>query len=353
MKLIMENWRRFLHETSNREFLERFVKIYNEWQDLQATYGPIHQGQKYDPDGEPYPYPEHQSIPIEAQPAYVKDDPKYYGAHVDHPATRRATFSQTQQEVDIEKEVLRLFQEFADQSFFRNDVIKYHDLGYAAAIQKPWVSNMTFSEFARENYLGMEGQRGKDVMSCHGSTSGNIRGGFGMILQGHTVFASRGDLGSQTLRVAHQKVREKHAGSGLPKRASPHKIHPTEKSTTRALERNKRLRDRDVRMGRDPRPEITRDEAIADANTVVLNAADVTSSGMIEELLLDNWTIEGWYFRAPFSGLPHPEGFWRKAYEMGITKPVYEVDIHGGKREASLEHYFGSESTTRWDDHSE
>ncbi len=74
---------------------------------------------------------------------------------------------------------------------------------------------------------------------------------------------------------------------------------------------------------------------------------------MIEELLLDNWTIEGWYFRAPFSGLPHPEGFWRKAYEMGITKPVYEVDIHGGKREASLEHYFGSESTTRWDDHSE
>jgi len=28
MKLIMENWRRFLQETANKEFLEEFQKIY-------------------------------------------------------------------------------------------------------------------------------------------------------------------------------------------------------------------------------------------------------------------------------------------------------------------------------------
>ena len=83
---------------------------------------------------------------------------------------------------------------------------KFHDFSYRAAVNQPWSKgDLTFQEFSRDQYLSLEGQRGKDVMSCHGSTDGKLRGSYGMILDGHVVFASRQDLASQTLRVAHQK----------------------------------------------------------------------------------------------------------------------------------------------------
>ena len=346
MKLIMEGWRRFLHEASNKEFLEEFMVIYNRWHDVQSQYGPIHKGPYTDPDGETH-FPEKvQSIPAGEQPEYVRDAPEFYAAHADHPATRRATFSQTQSEIELEKELLRLFQKYADQSFFRNDVLKFHDLSYRSAIQQPWTKgNLNFQEFSREQYLSLEGQRGKDVMSCHGSTDGKLRGTYGVILQGHTVFASRGDLGSQTLRVAHKKIRDRHAGSGVPKRASPHKVQRTEKEIKRNLDWNERLRRLDTKRGIEPREELTRDKAIEDANSVILNSADMRDGGFIEELLIDNWMIEGWYFMGDnFSQAdtsPRPENFWKQAWEIGIEKPVYSIDGLGNKRQVDLNDYFG------------
>ena len=357
MKLIMENWRLFLQETANREFLEEFQKIYEEWHDLQATYGPIHTGQRYDSDGNPFEEPEVQSVPIEDQPEYVKDAPKYYGHHGEHPDTRRATFSQTQSEVDIERKLMTLFQEFADQSFFQNDVTKYHDLSYQAAVHQPWAeTDLKFADFSREDYLKMgatPGFVGKDVMSCGGSTAGRVMGSYGMILQGFTVFASFGDVGTQTLRTAHEKVKAKHASSGLPKRPSPRKIGSPKKELDRLQKRHAMLNRRSVNRGKDPMPELTRDAAIEIANRVILDASDMTKSDFtfskstrtgMRELLLANWTIEGWYFSENRIGeMPHPESFWRKAYELGVPQQVWATDPSGNKRRVYLSDYFEEE----------
>ena len=184
-------------------------------------------------------------------------------------------------------------------------------------------------------------------MSCHGSTDGKLRGSYGMILQGHVVFASRQDLASQTLRVAHKKVREKHAGSGLPKRASPHKVHPSETEIERKLKWHERKRKIDIRRGKEPEPEMTRETYAEQANSVVLNSSDTGRSNFIEEILIDNWTIEGWYFMQSLGSdhdeSPHPEAFWSKAFETGIEKPVYAIDPMGNKRQVDLSSYFKAE----------
>jgi len=340
MKLLREYIRMLLNETSNEDFIDELMPIYNEWEELQAQYGPIHGGTWYDPEtGEPY-YPEGQKVPEEEQPDYVKDDPKYYGYQADHPATRRTTFSQTQAEVDIEKKVLTLFQKYADQKFFQGITI-YHDLNYPAASQKSFSSDLDYGDFNRTDYLSMEGQRHKDVMSCHGSLDGKIRGQYGMILKGHVVFASRTDLASQTLRTAHKKVKEKHKGSGLPKRASPRKIHPSEKDIEKNLERNKRMRKIDIKRGRDPREELDREKITEMLNTVVLTAQDVKGN-YIEEILLDNWTIEGWFYTDAQNTI-WPEKFWRKAYDAGIEKPIYVVSPSGEQNEINLNNYFGED----------
>ena len=349
MKLIMESWRSFLAETANKAFLDEFMPIYKKWHDVQSGYGEIHTGTWIDPEGEAHYPKEVQDVPDDEQPDYVKDDPKFYQANVDHPATRRATFSQTQAEVDVEKELLRLFQKYADQGFFKNDVLKYHDFSYQAAVQQPWTNGrLKFHQFSQNQYLTMEGQRGKDVMSCHGSTGGKVKGFYGMILQGHTIFASRGDLGSQTLRTAHDKVKEKYKSSGLPKRASPHKLHPTDKRLEQQYSFYNRRRKMQARRGRKVDPELSIDEYVGKVNSVVLDASDVTSDGSsgIEELLLANWTIEGWYFNRQSSTSnepPRPESFWRKAYEIGLEKPVFSVNMQGEMEQVDLSQFFGDD----------
>jgi len=339
VNLLREYIRALLAETSNKDFIDELMPIYTEWEELQSRYGPVHKGVWVNPETGEAHYPEGQSIPIEDQPDYVKDASKYYGQQSDHPATRRTTFSQTQAEVDIEKKVLRLFQKYGDQSFFQGITI-YHDLNYPAASLKPFISTgLEYSDFNRTDYFDMEAGRHKDVMSCHGSVDGKIRGSYGMILKGHVVFASRADLASQTLRTAHKKVKEKHRGSGLPKRASPRKIHPSERDIEKSLERNKRMRDFEIRRGRDAREELDRDKVIEMLNTVVLNAQDVRDNH-IEEILLDNWTIEGWFYSGQHGGV-WPEKFWQKGYESGIEKPVYSVLPTGEKTEVDLEVFFG------------
>ena len=125
----------------------------------------------------------------------------------------------------------------------------------------------------------------------------------------------------------------------MPKRASPRKIHPSERDIEKSLERNKRMRDFEIRRGRDAREELDRDKVIEMLNTVVLNAQDVRDNH-IEEILLDNWTIEGWFYSGQHGGV-WPEKFWQKGYESGIEKPVYSVLPTGEKTEVDLEVFFG------------
>jgi|APSaa5957512622_1039677.scaffolds.fasta_scaffold18694_1 hypothetical protein len=347
MKLIMESWRGFLMESDNKAFLEEFSEIYEKWLGIQDQYGPIHTGTWIDPDGEAHPPERVQEVPEDEQPDYVKDNPRYYKDHADHPATRRATFSQTASEVELEKELLRLFQKYADQGYFKNDVLKYHDLSYSAAVHQPWSTDqLNFKPFSLFQYLDMETQRGKDVMSCHGSTNGKVNGSYGMILQGHTIFASRNDLGSQTLRTAHDKIRAKHKSSGLPKRPSPHKVHFTGDRLDREYNSYNRRRKISARRGKEPKPEMSKEAFSGYINAVVLNRNDVRldTSSAIEELLLGNWTVEGWYLSEPRGGAkPHPEAFWRSAHEKGITKPVFAKDMQGNMTRIDLAMYFEDE----------
>ena len=311
-----------LLETSNPKFLEELKPIYDEYMELQSKYGKI--GPKYyeTPEGDVIEL-ETQTVDPKDQPDYVKDAPEYYAGVSDHPSTRRATFSQTQAEVELEKKLLRLFQKYADQKFFDSITI-YHDLNYVAALQQPIGSDLlNFADFKRTDYFKMEGKRNKDVMSCHGSVDGSIPGSYGMILKGRVIFASRGDLGSQTLRTAHEKVAKKYASSGLPKRTGPEKIHPTKKDIERRLRFAKRRYEFDKKRGKEVGKEPMEEDIIEALNLVVLGPQDVKGNN-IEEILLANWTIEGWYCDVRDGG-PFPRQFWEEAVKAGIKKPVYEI----------------------------
>lgn len=326
-----------LVETSNKDFLAEFLPLYDEWQELQDEYGPINPKFWTSPEGEDHRL-ETQDVPEDLQPDYVKNDPKFYRYYSDHPSTRRATFSQTDAEVEIEKRLLRLFQKYADQSFF-NGITIYHEFNYHAAVHKPLWSELNYANFDRKDYLNKEGSRGKDVMSCHGSIDGSIRRGYGMILKGRVVFASRSDLGSQTLRTAHKKIKQKHVGSGLPKRTGPEKVHPTKKRMQSRLEFQKRVHAMNVRKGKaKPEDAPTEQSMIELLNTVVLGPEDVKGN-VIEEILLGNWTIEGWYCTI-HDGVPWPKEFWVAALESGIKKPVYAIDVSGNKTKIDLEQFF-------------
>ena len=55
----------------------------------------------------------------------------------------------------------------------------------------------------------------------------------------------------------------------------------------------------------------------------MLGPQDVKGNN-IEEILLANWTIEGWYCDVRDGG-PFPRQFWEEAVKAGIKKPVYEI----------------------------
>ena len=75
---------------------------------------------------------------------------------------------------------------------------------------------------------------------------------------------------------------------------------------------------------------------------VVLDGSDVTYS-RIEEILVANWKIKAW-FCPLHDGMPWPEKYWRKAYEIGVDLPIYEVDMSGNRLgEIDLEKYFGED----------
>ena len=333
--------RELLTETADKKFLAEFMPLHDEWLELQAQYGPVHSGPWQNPETGEMHYPEEvQSVPAEEQPRWVRDDPKFYAAHEDHPNTRRASFSQTQAEENIEKALLRLFRKHADQSYF-DGINLCHDLNYRAAVHQPFgaQAGLKFADFDRKQYLSMEGSVGQNVMSCYGMPdTERVVGTFGMILKGYVIFASMDDLASHTIRTAHQDIVKKHRQSGLPKRTSPGQVH-----NPKAAERAKKWHPRRQKLAKmrgKELPDITDEELANIVNSVVLSGKD-NDGERIGEVLVANWKIDKWFCMAETPEGLWPKHFWNRAKEVGIKQPILLVSNINGQiiREITIDDY--------------
>ena len=62
-------------------------------------------------------------------------------------------------------------------------------------------------------------------------------------------------------------------------------------------------------------------------DATLLNAEDISANGArVEEALLSNWTVKGWYFSSDaMRSRPFPEKFWRKILPE-IIVPIYTIN---------------------------
>ena len=311
-----------LLETRNSSFLRELNPLLDRWKQIQSNIKGKIPTYSYDPEGEPYDAPDAgQKIDKKDLPIYYQDK-KYNTLDTQHPSNRRVYGLQTDEEISLEKELLRVYQKYADQEYFNKDVLLSHDFGYSAhATNSP--KGVPNREGYEEYYLKNENNVHKDVLSCSGRDLSrwelrNI-GSYGIIVKGRVLFASTNDLASQTFRTIPQFARDYFKNSGVPKRAAIDHVHFKQEEKKLKLdfeEKKRKLRKED------PLSEEEKNEIL---NKTVLDKRD---SPFMAEVLLGNWRIEGWFF-SHFSsenkGVPFPYEFWKKAYENKIQKPVYYV----------------------------
>ena len=341
MKKLFEKWRSHLHETSDEAFLDELEPLLNQWHELQAGYGE-----------------KGENIPPESLPKYTQKAPEYYKQWSHHPSGRRAVFAQTAAEETIEKQLTKLFLKHSDQDYLTNGVWWMHDLNYRAHAQQPWSgSGLKFASFSRKQYVKAQGQRQRDVLSCYGfdkSDSAPRAGMYGFIVKpSRVLYASKSDLATQTLRTAHADVRSRFSNK-LPKRGGMDKLKSTRTGKTlklysdwrkwvrkvfKQLPKEKQTNDlwdeimkamvtRDsqspevIAMSKklssmlsaagvdaEPHPKIySTAEIRALRDNTLLNQKDVMNNkGRIEEALMANWEIVGWYSLMGMQGLAVPE----------------------------------------------
>lgn len=370
MDKLFESWRSHLHETSNPDFLDELEPLLTQWSELQSAYGK-----------------EGENIPPDSLPKYTQKAAEYYKQYAHHPSGRRAVFAQTGAEETLEKDLIRLFMKHSDQNYLVNGVTWLHDLSYRAHAQQPWdKSGLKFASFSRADWTKAQGQRQRDVLSCHGfdkSIQAPRAGSYGMIIRPTRVlYASKGDLATQTLRTAHADVRARFSNK-LPKRPGMDKIKsdktgksmrmyadwrkwvrgafkelPAEEQTKELWgEISAAMKDRDsqspaaiavadklsnilktANIATGPKPKtFNKNEMRAMRDNTLLNKEDVASNNnKIEEALMANWEIVGWY------ALMDPRGivmapFWKKILP-DITVPFYVINQYEDTmREISIE----------------
>jgi len=368
MKLF-ENWRKYLNETSDEEFLQELEPLLKQWKELQASYG----------DEAP-----------EGMPSYTKTAPDYYGGFAKHAGGRRAVYAQTPEEESLEKQLIRLFMKHSDQDYLTSDAMIWaHNLNYKAHAQQSWSgSGLQYADFSRAGYVKAQGTNQRNVLSCVGYQKSAIAGfhgvgGYGFFVQPQRViYASKTDLASQTTRTAHSGVKDRFTGGTLPKRAGLeriksqmsgemlrnfHKWRRWYKSAIQMLPKEmqdemhsefmdvmskmkgpegrntsnpeiakitgKLLRAIELTGQQMEEPELmTPQQVKVLQDDTLLNAQDIaTNKGRVEEALIANWTIKAWYFsddamskdRAPF-----PANFWRKILPE-IVVPIYTINQFG------------------------
>lgn len=326
-----------ISETRNTQFLKELDPLLKKWQDVQSNIKGTIPTFQHDHEGNPYDAPDAgQQIDKKDLPLYFQNT-KINKHKTIAPNLRRVYHAQTYDEVQLEKELLRIYQKYADQEYFSKDVVFIHDFGYNAAAYNWDIEGVPNRDDTIIGYLKNENKIHKDVLSCHGVDTTrydlNNTGTYGLIVKGRVLYASKGDLASQTFRTIPKSAREFFKHSGVPKRTSVRKVHSTEEDNS-ALSLRKRLASR--------KGEPMSQEDINDfLNSTVLDKND---SPKIEEALLGNWRIEGWFFsRLDKNNLPFPHQFWKRAYENNIQKSVYFIESNTKNKPelVNLKDYFG------------
>lgn len=337
MKTFYDGWRKFLSEAKKQEFIDQFEDLLGDWDSLQGEYGEI-PDYSYSPEGERIGNWTPQRPPINKMPNWAKN--KNYSSLTGDPNTRRAYYSQTKQEVEIEKKLLRLYQKHADQDFFKNEITLSHDLNYPAAAHPLFDDYLEFedSKTARESYLTQGGKIIKNVMSCVGHYGSDLpSSGYGVFLSGWVVFAARTDLASQTLRTAHKKVKQFYSSSGLPKRAGLDRVHLNPRLAKWKLKAATRKRERDITAGKSQSP-LTQEEINNIKNSVVLDAGDMNGK-RIAEVLVANSVITGFWSVGNSDGIM-AEKYFRKGADLDTEQPFYLISRDGMKKFNSMQEYF-------------
>ena len=362
MKNLNETWRRWLTETSDPDFLRELEPLLGSYSDLQKSYG-----------GEP--------------PANMPDyaQSKYYNVYSRHSGGRRATYTQAPEEEALEKQLIQLFLKHSDQDFLTsNGMLWAHNLNYKAHAQQAFGSDLQFAKFNRTEYTKAQNQRQRTVLSCHGYLSDSFKslygtGEYGFFVQpSRVLYASKTDLASQTTRTAHAGVKARYTGGTMPKRPGLDRIkikNPGElmrdfskwrrwyKNTVQQLPQDMgqeihaefmqimsdlrkdgenrnannpklmRFTDKLINVVQNFGVEVERPDVIGPEqakimrDATLLNAEDISANGgRVEEALLANWTVKGWYFSSDtMRSKPFPDKFWRKILPE-IVVPIYTIN---------------------------
>jgi hypothetical protein len=359
MKTLFENWRSHLRETSNENFLDELEPLLAQWSELQTSYGS-----------------KGEDIPPDKLPKYVQKAPGYYKGYTHHPSGRRAVYAQTPEEETLEKSLVKLFMKHSDQEYLTSGITWLHDLSYRAHAQKAWSgSGFKFADFSRTGYVKAQGQRQRDVLSCHGfdkSINTPRAGTYGFFVKPtRVIYASKGDLATQTLRTAHADVRSRFANK-LPKRPGMDKLKtqrtantmrayadwrkwtrstfkelPTEFQTDDLWnEISAAMKTRDAQSplalditkklstmlksagieGKPPPKTFSPKELRAIKDNTLLDKGDVMSNkGRVEEGLMANWEVVGWYALMDPRGGLSMSNFWKQIISE-ITVPFYAIN---------------------------
>ncbi len=347
--------RAILIETTNQDFIKGLNTISKEWDKVQKDI-PTEDIEEWDfihfyneetdemDQGDRLVKRTIQRTDKEKKPEFTKENPEHFDKR--HEAERRVVYGQTQSEIDVERKLMQLWQKHADIEFFKSNKITFcHNLAYPSAAKGMGKGYGVKNARVKQPMELIKAQDSKqnNAISCYGvyNTSGDfdhvIKGqigtGWGFVLSGHPIFASETDLASQTQYMATAAAEEYYKSSGLPKRASITNVRQTKgderkhKWTRRKLKR-KGMSDEEIKSA------IAEKDRVI--NPVILDENDMQEKNLegISECIVDNWTIEAWYFDTQSSF--KAKSFMLTALEKDLlTKPIYTVTpafMGGGQR---------------------
>jgi len=257
-------------------------------------------------------------------PTHEIGDQRTYG-HPEHAAElRRVIFAQTKAEIQIERELMKLWQEMADIDFFKSNEVTYtHDVGYKSAANMIGRIGYRTDPYSKTDvWIEAQTTPQKSALSTTAkigqfpsrSQQMGLSQGFGYYVKGHPIFLSSMDLASQTQKMAGPEVRQYYKSSGLPKRASLSKfgVKPEISKGRRRLMKRKGKTDEEI------------DAMIEDySDAAILDKKDMMASGGVAmEAIIANWTIAAWFVEPNQLASRSVKNFFTQNAAK-ITKPIY------------------------------
>lgn len=257
-------------------------------------------------------------------PYHDISDQRTYQSPEDAAELRRVKFGQTKEEIQIERELMKLWQEMADIDFFKSDKVTYtHDVGYKSFANTMGRRGELTDPYSKTDvWIAAQDTPQKSGLSTTAkigkfpsrSQQMGVSQGFGYYVKGHPIFLSSIDLASQTQKMADPKVRKYYEPSGLPKRASMTKFgkKPELSRIQRKIMKRKGYTDKNI------------DEMIEDySDAAILTKQDMMASGGVAmEAIIANWTIEAWFVEPNQLSASYIKNFFTQNAAK-ITKPIY------------------------------